>query len=223
MYTSHDGETTHLSRHEAAKNTEHRYVAWLTDVLFKLEELIAFSQQNLPKCHRFQMLKGKFFLISFDFTYASAYFSSRCCAGGDLSSTSWNGEYLAMIAYELLRHVRERQVIRHSDSRDHSSKRLKLANLRSFRVSIDDYQLAYQSMVLPGSTKLSRDGACWSRVDPISFPTCICTVSPRKSTLLTNRWRKEAFEELSSMASTSNIVKNGQTMSIDIGLQRFDF
>jgi hypothetical protein len=78
MYTSHDGKITDLLRREATKDTANRYVTWLIDVLFKPEELVAIPPQNLPEDHRYEMLKGKFALISFNFQHGSGYFRSRC-------------------------------------------------------------------------------------------------------------------------------------------------
>lgn len=88
MYTSQDGKTTDLLRREATKETANRYVTWLIDVLFKPEELIAITPQNLPEDHRYETIKGKFSLISFDFTHEPHYFCSRCCAKQVSPSTS---------------------------------------------------------------------------------------------------------------------------------------
>ena len=99
MYTSQDGKSTDLLRQETKKDTVNRRVAWPVDVLLQPEELVAFPRQNLPEDHRFEIIKSEFSRISFDFTYASPYFFSRCCAQQGLSSTRWNGENLTMAAY----------------------------------------------------------------------------------------------------------------------------
>jgi len=57
VYTSADGVVTDLLRREAHKATANRYVTWLIDIVFKPNELVAVSAQDLPQDHRYQLIK----------------------------------------------------------------------------------------------------------------------------------------------------------------------
>ena len=100
---------------------------------------------------------------------------------------------------------------------------VKLSNLQLFGVSIDEYEFHYQSMVLPGSTKLSREGVLMitSRLDFV--PYLHLYHQPEAIKAIDELVVKGTIRRIEINGVNQYTLPNGQMMSIDIGLQRFVF
>ena len=100
---------------------------------------------------------------------------------------------------------------------------VKLSNLQSFGVSIDQYEFAYQSMVLRGSAKLSYASVLLITSRRDFIPYLHLYRQPEVISAVDELAAKGSIRRIVINGANQYIVKNGQTMSIDIGLQHLGF